>query len=63
MLNKRLAIITGQLDGMPVSSTVRDRRRQLLIDRERCSTMLKSWEISKQKKLDQAAEAAANLSS
>jgi hypothetical protein len=43
-LRKYLIIINRQLEEMPISSRLHKRRMELLRDRERCRTMLSSWE-------------------
>jgi hypothetical protein len=43
-LRKRVVILTRQLDGLPVTSSIRKRRIQLLRDRERCQTIIAEWE-------------------
>lgn len=43
-LRKRNVIVTRQLDGLPFSSRVQKRRRELLRDRERCEALIAEWE-------------------
>ena len=43
-LRKTLVIVERQLAGMPISTRLSKRRMELLKERERCGTMLESWE-------------------
>ena len=48
-LRKRLIIIDRQLDEMPISRRIHTRRMELLTDRERCRTIIGSWETARKR--------------